>query len=295
MKVFLTGASGRIGSRIIPHLVARGHTVTGLVRSQTSATTIEKLGATALIGTLADTDKLKKAAQESDAVIHTAMDHTKGFSEEVFLEERAVIEAFAVELEDTNKVLIASGGTAGLPEGADETTPSPGFPGAFGIRVETFNKLLGYKSRGIRSILVRLAMNTHSNEQMHGFEAMLLGASKQIGVIPYAGENRWSACHADDAALLYVLAMEKAEAGTAVHAVSEFVRVKDIAEVLSKKTGTPAGLVEKDKLGQLGVLAMLLQVDQNLSTEWTRKTFGWDPKGQALLPELEEGSESYYA
>ncbi|WRT64438.1 uncharacterized protein IL334_001370 [Kwoniella shivajii] len=297
MKVFLTGASGRLGSHIIPHLLARGHTVTGLVRSDASASVIKALGTSSevipLIGSLDDTDLLTSNAKSHDAVIHCAMDHKNPATGPV--QERATLKLFAEALEGSGKPLLMSSGTGLLPKGSDETARST--PGKM-LRAETEAFVLDLKEKNIRSIVVRLAMNTHDISHIHIFEGMLIGAASEakLGYIPYVGDAVWSACHADDAGLLYVLAMEKAEPGTAVHAVEEFVKVKDIAEALSRRTGLKAGEAskDKDKFGTLGWLGMLLGWDNEVKNQWTKKTFDWQPKGQSLLEEFAAAPDSYF-
>lgn len=293
MKVFITGSSGRIGTHTIPHLVARGHTVTGLVRSQASAEKIQAFGpsVTPLIGTLTDRDLLTSNAKSHDAVIHCPMDHGSGDQAAAAQQERDTVLLFGDALEGTNKVFIMSSGTGFLTPGSDEKAMSR--PEA-GTRSGTENATLGFKDRGIRSIAVRLAVNTHNAEHMHPFLGLLIGAADKLGYIPYIGDNRWSACPADDAGLLYALALEKAEPGTAVHAVQEFIKVKDLAEALGRKTGKKAGEVDKSRMGELGWLSFLLQLDQDVKTEWTRETFGWEPKGQRLLDEIEKADEEYF-
>ncbi|ORY24893.1 hypothetical protein BCR39DRAFT_545747 [Naematelia encephala] len=298
MKVFLTGASGRLGTHIIPHLVARGHTVTGLVRSQASANVIKALGSstaiTPLVGSLEDTDLLISNAKSHDAVIHCAMDHKSG-GDIGAKQEQATIKLFGDALEGSGKALLMSSGTGLVPKGSDETARST--PGQM-LRPDTEVITLGLKDKNIRSIVVRLAMNTHDIANIHIFEGMLLGAAAEdkLGYIPYIGDNVWSACHADDAGLLYVLAMEKAEPGTVVHAVAEFVKVKDIAEALAKRTGFKTGEAskDKDKFASLGWLGMLLQWDNEVKTQWTKETFGWEPKGQGLLEEFTDAPDSYF-
>lgn len=133
---------------------------------------------------------------------------------------------------------------------------------------------------------------------MHPFLGLLIGAASpdKLGYIPYAGENSWSACNSVDAGLLYVEALEKAEAGTAVHAVQEFIRIKNIAEALGKKTGHKVAEADKEALGggKLGWLSFLLGMNQDVGTSWTRETFGWEPSGQKLLEEVEQAEKAYF-
>ncbi|CED85339.1 Flavonol reductase/cinnamoyl-CoA reductase [Phaffia rhodozyma] len=293
MKVFITGASGRMGTHIIPHLITRGHTVTGLVRSPESAKKIEALGATAVMGTLSDKDLLVKEAKNSDGVIHCAMNHKTNDMMASYQEEKEILDLFADSLEGTNKPIIMSSATGFLDLGSDETSVASN---ELTPRAATETSFLGYKTRGIRPIAVRLAINTHSPDEIHLFEAMLIGTGRKTGSIPYIRDIRWSTCNAEDAGLLYVLALEKAEPGTAVHALQDTVEVKVIAEALAKRLGLKTKEVTKDQVNEmnLGWLGSLLQMDQDVSTIWTRKTFGWEPKGQRLLDELDSSDDAYF-
>ena len=289
MKVFITGAGGRMGTHIIPHAIARGHTVTGLVRSDASAKTISALGATPLRGSLSDTDLLVKAAKEHDAVIHCAMDHTAADMEAASQQEYDTMKLFGETLEGSNKALIMSSGTGFLGPGSDEKSPAIA---QVGTRAQTETMTLGFK--GVRGIALRLAMNTHDMHKMHGFLGMLIQASDKLGFLPYSGETRWSACPSDDAGLLYVLAMESAPAGTAVHALQEVNKVKDVCKALSKRTGKKVGEATPDQVKDLGWLSRLLFMDQDVSSTWTRETFKWNPKGQTLLDEIATAPKEYF-
>ncbi|KAK8843923.1 hypothetical protein IAR55_006715 [Kwoniella newhampshirensis] len=294
MKVFVTGSAGRIGSHIIPHLLARGHTVTGLVRSEASASFIKTFGpgVTPLFGDMSNKELMISTAKSHDAILHCAMEHNKPMPE-ASAQERQVVQMFGDALQGSNKPFLMSSGTAFLKPGEDEFAKVDAEKmyraGTDVIVREEFTK------KGVRGISVRLAMNTHDMDKMHPFLGLLLKASDTLGYVPYYGENAWSACPSEDAGLLYVLAMESAEPGAAVHALQETVKVKDIAEALAKRTGKKAGEVEKEKLGELGFVGNLLQWDATgMSSEWTRKTFGWEPKGQRLLEEFAEAPEEYF-
>ncbi|CED83508.1 Flavonol reductase/cinnamoyl-CoA reductase [Phaffia rhodozyma] len=255
MKVFITGASGRLGSRIIPHLISRGHTVAGLVRSTEKAKKIEALGATALIGTTADQGLLRKGANENDAVIHCAMDHKDADLGSQMKGEREALDFFADVLEGSGKVLISANGTVAVQPGSDEHSQSA----PIGPRAETEKAVLA-----------------------------------NAGFIPYVEGLNWSACNADDAALLFVLALETAEPGTIVHAVQEFPQLKAIAQVLGEKTKMDTKAITKEQAKDFGFFGILLQAHQDFSTSWTKKTFGWQPKGQLLLDEMKHADASFF-
>lgn len=290
MKVFVTGASGHVGSQVVIQLIARGHTVSGLARSQSSADKIAALGATPVLGDLTDRDLLTANAKSHDAVVHTALDHAGDFEAASVL-ERETLDLFADALEGTHKPLLMSSGMAFLPPGSDETTPSA--PGQ--RRADTQIAVQAYTSRGINPITVRLAMNTHSPDSMHLFFKLMLDAEKKLGYIPYYANSVWSGCAASDAGLLYVLAMEKGEAAV-VHAAAEFVPVKEIAEALAEKRGKKAREAKPEDLkGRVvGWLPMLLGIKQDVSCKWTEETYDWHPKGQSVIEEIRAGDKAYF-
>ena len=280
------------GKHIIPHLLARGHSVTGLVRSSASATLIKSLGPSvvAVIGDVSDHELLITHAKANDAVIHCAFDHRSDIEAQAQVEQK-VLQLFGDALEGSNKVLIMSTGTAFLKPGSDESSTATE---SKMTRSKIEGIVLGFKDRGIRAISMRLAMNTHSPDLMHPFLGLLIGAADKFGFIPYLPKRHWSACNADDAGLLYVLAMESAEPGKALHGVQEILPLKVIAEALGKKVGKPVGEVPQDQLGSLGFFGFLLTVNQDFSTKWTRETFGWEPKGQKLLDEIAAAPADYF-
>ena len=288
----MTGASGRIGSHIIPHLVERGHTITGLVRSSVSAEKVMAFGPSAqpLYGDISDCNLLISTTKSHDAVVHCAMDLSSG-PEAGAQKDRETVLLFGNALETTEKFFVMSSPTGLLQSPADEQS----LPSATrGTRAGTEIAMLGFKDRGIRSIALRLAVITHNPEKMHPILGLLLSAVDKLGYIPYLGENRWSACHSDDAGLLCALALESADPGTAVHAVDECIKVKDIAEALGRKTGLKVAQVEQDRLSELGFLSFLLTLDQDVGTQLTSERFGWQPKGQRLLAEIAAAGQEYF-
>ncbi|WWD16302.1 hypothetical protein CI109_100728 [Kwoniella shandongensis] len=244
-----------------------------------------------LIGTIGDNDLLVSNAKTHDAVIHCAMDPTQPNAADI---EREIVKLFGDTLAGTNKVFMMSSGLGVFADGKGDEFSTPTRVDL--ERCKTDILTLSLKDRGVRSIALRLAMNTHNIEEIHIFNKMMLGASEKLGYIPYYTENiAWSACHSDDAGLLYVLAMESAEPGSGVHALGEVVKVKDIAEALAKRTGKKAGPVPQEKLKELGFLGYLLTWDQtHISAEYTKSTYGWEPKGQTLLEEFEQAPQEYF-
>ena len=289
MRVFITGASGWIGTALTRELVANGHHVTGLARSQDSAEKIRALGATAVLGDMLDHDLVVSEASKADATAHLAF--TLDFDEfdETIDNEVALLEKIGIALAGSGKAFIAASGTPIL-EGrvateADRLDPA----GPAGARVRTADAVLALSDRGIRSALVRMPRSVHGAGDRNGLIAALVGLDRQLGSAAYVGDgqNRWPAVHISDAARLLLLAIEKAPAGSSLHAVGEEgVPLRWVAEAISAKTGLPATAVDPTLLGVFGAL---LGGDQPASASVTRELVGWAPSGPTLLEDIEAG------
>ncbi len=289
MRVFITGASGWIGTALSKELLAAGHEVVGLARSQASAQKIQALGGTAVLGDMSDHDLIVAEASQADAVAHLAF--TLDFTEfDATVEnEVTLLGKIGTALADSGKAFVAASGTPIL-EGRvatedDHLDPS----GPAGARVRTANAVLALADRGIRSALVRMPRSVHGEGDRNGLIAMLVGLDRQLGTAAYVGDgqNRWPAVHISDAGRLFFLALEKAPAGSVLHAVGEEgVPMRHVAEVIATKTGMPAAAVDPD---QLGVFGALLGGDQPASSEKTRQLVDWKPTGPTLLQDLEAG------
>jgi nucleoside-diphosphate-sugar epimerase len=289
MRVFITGASGWIGTALTRELVANGHHVTGLARSQDSAEKIRALGATAVLGDMLDHDLVVSEASKADATAHLAF--TLDFDEfdETIDNEVALLEKIGIALAGSGKAFIAASGTPIL-EGrvateADRLDPA----GPAGARVRTADAVLALSDRGIRSALVRMPRSVHGAGDRNGLIAALVGLDRQLGSAAYVGDgqNRWPAVHISDAARLLLLAIEKAPAGASLHAVGEEgVPLRRVAEAISAKTGLPATAVDPTLLGVFGAL---LGGDQPASASVTRELVGWAPSGPTLLEDIEAG------
>lgn len=264
--------------------------MTGLVRSDNSAAIVSHLKAEPLRGSLDDLETLSDNAKSHDAVIHCAMDMSGGM-EKALEQEMAIIDLFANALEGSNKPFLVCSGTAFLADGSDEDSrvTSTQIP-----RGAMDNAVIGLRERGIRSTVVRLAMNTHSPDSIHLFLNLMIQAERQLGYVPFLENIRWSACNAEDAGLLFAKVLEDEEAMPVVHAVQETVAVKDIAELVATKTDKVAGQVTPDKLGEIGFLGMLLGLNQAIKTDVTRSRYDWNPTEQGLLEEVEQAGESYF-
>ncbi len=289
MRVFITGASGWIGTALSKELLAAGHEVVGLARSQASAQKIQALGGSVVLGDMDDHDLIVAEASQADAVAHLAF--TLDFTEfDATVEnEVTLLGKIGTALAGSGKAFVAASGTPIL-EGRvatedDHLDPS----GPAGARVRTANAVLALADRGIRSALVRMPRSVHGEGDRNGLIAMLVGLDRQLGTAAYVGDgqNRWPAVHISDAGRLFFLALEKAPAGSVLHAVGEKgVPMRDVADVIAARTGMPAAGVDP---GQLGVFGALLGGDQPASSEKTRQLVDWKPTGPTLLEDLEAG------
>ncbi|KAA9160096.1 SDR family oxidoreductase [Amycolatopsis acidicola] len=293
MKVFLTGASGGIGAALVPELVAAGHEVLGLVRSDASARAVAAAGATPFRGDLNDPESLRAGAAQADGVVHLAFD-ASDFATAVEKEALAV-ETFGAVLAGTGKALfIASGTPAADGRAATEEDPAntsgPLGSGPLAGRARNAQYVLSLADKDVRSGIVRLPRAVHSRDaRRYGLASGLIGVARQAGVSGYVGDGsqRWPAVHSLDAAKLFRLLLEQAEPGTVAHAVSdEGIPLRDIAAVIGRRLGLPVESVSEDRLGPFGALA---GVDQPASSELTRKKFGWQPTHPGLLDDLEAG------
>ncbi|MFD5826149.1 NAD-dependent epimerase/dehydratase family protein [Lentzea sp. NPDC060358] len=289
MRVFITGGTGLIGSAVVAELLAHGHGVLALARSDASAQAAAAAGAEVVRGGLADLDVLRTAAAQADGVIHLAF--ANDFSSPQALaaavaEEGAALAALGEALTGTDRPFVVCSGTPAAPgRAATEDDPIP-TDGPVGGRGRAVGGVLALASRGVRASAVRLPRTVH-NEGHGGFAGLLTGIARQTGVSGYAGDGtqRWPAVHALDAAVLFRLALEKAEAGTSWHAVDdEGDQVRDIAAVIGRRLGLPVEPVPAQTYGPLGVI---FAADQPASSARTREVLGWKPQHPSLLADLE--------
>jgi nucleoside-diphosphate-sugar epimerase len=294
MRVFVTGASGHLGSAIVPELIAAGHDVVGLARSAAAAATVGELGATPWRGDLDDLDGIQKAAAESDGVIHLAFNHEQmrtGDWGAAIAADLAVLRALGDALEGSGKPLVGTSGTVALAYlGRVGTEQDAGTPGG---RTEGENLVTGFAERGVRSSVVRVPPITHSRLDRHGFARTLIMIARQAGVAGYAGDgsNRWPAGHTLDVAHLYRLALENASAGTRWHAAGdEGIPMREIAQSVGEHLGVPTASIPDDRLdAHFGFLAGLIGLDNPTSTAMTRQSLGWEPTHPGLLADFDDG------
>lgn len=289
MRVFITGASGWIGSALTAELIAAGHEVTGLARSEASAAKITSAGGTAVRGDMQDHDLIVAEAMEADAVAHLAF--TLDFAEfdATVDNEVELIGKIGTALEGTGKAVIAASGTPILfgQVATEEDVLDPAGPA--GPRARTASAVLALSAKGIRSALVRMPRSVHGRGDRNGLIAALVGLDRQLGTAAYVGDgqNRWPAVHISDAARLVFLALESAPAGSVLHAVGEEgVPMRQVADVIAARTGLPAAAVDPE---QLGVFGALLGGDQPASAVTTRQLLSWEPSGPTLIEDLEAG------
>jgi nucleoside-diphosphate-sugar epimerase len=289
MRVFVTGASGWIGSAVVPELLGAGHQVLGLARSDDSAAAIAAAGGEVLRGDLDDLDTLRAGAAGSDGVIHLAFIHDFTDIEASVTADRRAIETMGGALEGSGKPLVIASGTPSVPGrvATERDEPAPGSPVAG--RAANARAALGMAARGVRSSVVGLPRTVHGDGDRHGFIARLVGIARDTGVSGYVGDgsNRWPAVHVLDAAHLFRLAVEQAPAGSRLHAVGdEGVPILDIAEVISRHLNVPTASVPA---GDLGFLGHVLSVDQPASATLTRELLGWRPVEPGLIEDMDKG------
>jgi nucleoside-diphosphate-sugar epimerase len=293
MRVFVTGASGHIGSPVVAELLEGGHEVVGLARSDESAAKIEAAGAEVRRGDLDDLDGLKAAASEADGVIHLAFKHELMATdmEGAIATDLAVAEAFGEALADTDKpfvntsgtLMLAMAGVSGRPGTEDDRSPG-------GHRGDVENATLALADRGVRSVVIRLSPFVHSAElDQHGFGPILIGFAREAGYAGYPGDgtNRLPAVHTLDAAKLYRLAVESAPAGQILHGVGdEGIPTREIAEAIGRGTGLPVQAVPNE---YFQFLAFALPADNPTSSAKTRELLGWEPTHPGLIEDYAGG------
>ncbi|MFJ1744889.1 SDR family oxidoreductase [Streptomyces sp. NPDC088116] len=303
MRVFITGASGWIGSALVPELIGAGHQVVGLARSDASAAALIEAGAEVRRGSLDDLDTLRGAAAESDGVIHLAFKHDIAFSggfEEAADADRRAIDAFGETLAGSGRPFLIASGTLGLAPGQLATERDGQASGQVGAhatggpakRLANAQVTAALAERGVRSAVVRLPPTVHGDGD-HGFLATVVAIAREKGVSGYIGDgaNRWPAVHRSDAAHLFRLALESAPAGSTLHATAdEGVPIRTVAEVIGRHLGLPvASLAPDEAAGHFTWLAAFLAMDSPVSSAYTRELLGWQPTRPGLIDDLEEG------
>jgi nucleoside-diphosphate-sugar epimerase len=287
MRVFVTGASGFIGLPVVKELIAGGHEVLGMARSDEGAKSLAAIGAEVHRSSLEDLDSLRKGATASDAVIHLAFVHDwSKFAESCEIDRRA-IEALGSVLAGSDRPLMVTSGTAGLAGPGQVATEDHDVPPDFPFPRVSEQTALSLK--GVRASVMRLPQVHDTVKQ--GLITSAVAVAREKGVSAYVGEgrNRWAAAHISDVARLYRLALEKNEAGAKYHAVAEEgVPMRDIAEAIGRGLKVPVKSISAEEApAHFGFLAMFTSHELLASSEKTRKKLGWQPTGPGLIADLE--------
>jgi nucleoside-diphosphate-sugar epimerase len=289
MRIFVTGASGWIGSAVVPELISAGHQVLGLARSDASAKAVAGMGAEVLRGDLNDTDVLRAGTLDSDGVIHLAF-VVPSVSEAATQTDAKAIETFATGLAGTGKPLLVSGATLVTPGRPATERDELIAAGPIAARITNMQAALAAADRGVRSCLVMLPRSVHGQGERHGFIPQLIAAARAKGVSGYIGDgtSRWPAVHVKDAASLYRLAIEPAPAGAVLNAVGEEgVPVREIAEAIGRHLNLPARSLPAEEFS--GMLAHILSTDMPASSTITQELLGWKPTHPGLIEDIEQG------
>ncbi|MFE4056303.1 SDR family oxidoreductase [Streptomyces sp. NPDC059096] len=294
MRVFVTGASGWIGSATVDELLAAGHEVVGLARSDASAASLDAKGARVHRGDLDDLDSIREGAAASDAVIHLANKHD--FTDPAVSDraERAAVQTIGDVLAGSGRPFLLASGVAGPAPGRmlTEDDRSP-FHGPEAPRGGSENLALEFVDRGVHTVSVRFAPTVHGDGD-HGFIAALVAIAREKGVAGYVGDgsNRWPAVHRSDAARLTRLGLEKAPAGALLHAVGEEgVPAREIAEAIGRGIGVPArSIAPEDAPRHFGWIGRFFALDIPASSARTQELLGWTPTGPTLVQDLDAGS-----
>jgi len=289
MHVFVTGATGFIGSAVVHELLAAGHQVLGLARSDAGARSLAAAGAAVHRGSLADLESLQRGAAAADAVIHTAFIHDfTDFAASARVDQRA-IEAMTATLAGSGKPFIVTAGTLGLPPGrpgTEEDKPASSMP----RRSEAAG--LAAAAQGVRAMVIRLPPSVHGDGD-HGFVPALIELAREQGSAIHVGDgsNRWPAVHRLDAARLYRLALEQGAAGARYHGVAdEGIAIRTIAEIIGRRLNLPVvSRTAEEAAARLGFIGHVLASDLPTSNALTRARLGWAPDQPGLVADLERG------
>ncbi|MFF6995448.1 SDR family oxidoreductase [Streptomyces sp. NPDC008313] len=295
MHVFVTGGSGQTGPAVVTELIAAGHSVTGLARSDAAAARLESLGAAPHRGSLDDLDSLHSGAAAADGVLHMAYGGDFSDLDDMMRRDRTAIETLGRPLEHSGRPLVITSGTLVMPAGRETTEKDePDTAGIAAFRIAGERACLGFAARGVRASVVRLSPTVHGPED-RGFIPMLIATARKTGVSAYVGDgsNRWPAVHRLDAAVLFRLTLEKAPAGSVLHGAAESgVTMMSIAETIARGLGLPTVSLTQAEAATHFVspfMATAYAFDGPVSSTHTQELLGWSPAHPTLLEDLEHG------
>ena len=296
MRIFVTGASGWIGSAVVDELLAAGHQVNGLARSDASAAALEAKGVQVRRGDLDDLGSIRAGAEAAEAVIHLANKHDFNNPVASAQAERGAVQTIGDALAGTGRPFLVASGVAGLPPGRPATEADPSrFHGPDSPRGGTENLALEFVERGVHSVILRFSPTVHGDRD-HGFIAHLAAIARAKGVSGYPGDgtNRWAAVHRSDAARMTVLGMEKAPAGTRLHAVAEEgVPTLEIAQAIGRAFDLPVASIPDDDVPEhFGWIGRYFAMNMPATSAATQELLGWTPTGPTLIADIDAGGYS---
>ncbi|MGW6900280.1 SDR family oxidoreductase [Streptomyces sp. NPDC054919] len=290
MRVFVTGASGSIGSVVVPELIAAGHDVLGLVRSDAAATAVAAAGGTPLRGDLTDLDSLRAGVAQADGVINLAFSNDWSNLEQGIDEEARAVQTLAAALAGSGKPFVHAGLTPMMPGHASTEEDPNTTSGPVGGRGRTADVVAALATQGVRSSVVRLPRSVHQRGSQYGFCSVLIAAAQKTGVSAYVGDGtqRWPAVNRLDAAALFRIALEDAAPGTVLHAVADGGdTMRSLAEAIGGVLAMPVESVPPERFGLIG---RVFALDMPSSSALTRERFGWEPIRPSLIDDLAAGS-----